>query len=80
MCMKRTTLTLDDDLFVEIKRRAASQGKPMAALVNDLLRHAVAGRPRRKPFRLELEGWDAVLQPGVDILDRDKLFDLMDGR
>ena len=28
----------------------------------------------------QLQGWEAKEQPGVDLLDRDKLFDLMDGR
>lgn len=80
LCMKRTTLTLEDDLFVQLKKRAASQGRSMGSLVNDLLRQAIASQSRRKSFRLELAGWDAELQPGVDILDRDKLFDLMNGR
>jgi plasmid stability protein len=78
--MKRTTLTIDDDLFVQLKKRAASQGKSMASLVNDLLRQAISIQSRPQPFRLELDGWDAELQPSVDILDRDKLFDLMNGR
>lgn len=78
--MKRTTLTIEDELFVQLKKRAASQGKPMGSLVNDLLRQAIASQSRRKPFRMELDGWEADLQPGVDILDRDKLFDLMNGR
>lgn len=80
LCMKRTTLTIEDDLFVQLKKRAASQGRSMGSLVNDLLRQAIASQSRRKSFRLELDGWDAELQPGVDILDRDKLFDLMNGR
>jgi len=29
---------------------------------------------------LDLAGWDAERLPGVDILDRDKLFDVMDAR
>lgn len=78
--MKRTTLTIDDDLFVQLKKRAASHGKSMGSLVNDLLRQSISAQSRREPFRLDLEGWVAELQPGVDILDRDKLFDLMNGR
>jgi plasmid stability protein len=78
--MKRTTLTIDDDLFIQLKKRAASQGRSMGSLVNDLLRQAVSSQVRREPFSLELEEWDAELQPGVDILDRDKLFNLMNGR
>jgi len=76
----RTTMTLDDDLMKQLKEKAVRQGKTLTALVNDLLRHALANQSRRQPYKLELEGWDAELQPGVDILDRGKLFDLMNGR
>jgi len=78
--MKRTTLAIDDDLFVQLKKRAASQGKSMGSLVNDLLRQAISIQSRRRSYKMKLEGWEAELQPGVDILDRDKLFDLMNGR
>lgn len=77
--MKRTTLALDDDLLRALKRRAAELGTTLQAVVNDALRHALARQPRGK-FQLRLEGWSADLQPGVDLMDRDKLFDLMDGR
>jgi len=80
LCMKRTTLTIEDELFVQLKKQAATQSKSLASLVNDLLRQAMAIQDRREPYRLELEGWNAELQPGVDILDRDNLFDIMDGR
>jgi plasmid stability protein len=78
--MKRTTLTIEDDLFRRLKALAANQGKSMTALVNDLLRQALAVGPQRSTYKLDLEGWDAETQPGVDILDRDKLFDHMNGR
>lgn len=78
--MKRTTLTIDGDLLKRLKAIAAQQSKGLAALVNELLRQALATRSRAQEYKLELEGWDAQLQPGVDILDRDKLFDLRNGR
>ena len=78
--MTRTTVTLDDDLLKTLKASAARRGITLAALVNELLRQALAARARRKEYALKLDGWDAQLQPGVDILDRDKLFDLMNGR
>lgn len=78
--MKRTTLTIDENLLKRLKRDAASQGKTLAALVNDLLRQSLSEKRKRGTFKLHLEGWDAELQPGVDILDRDKLFDLIGGR
>jgi Arc/MetJ family transcription regulator len=79
LCVKRTTLALDDDLLATLKRRAAEQRTTLQAVVNDVLRQAVTSkRPGR--FTLRLRGWKAEEQPGVDITDRDKLFDLMNGR
>jgi plasmid stability protein len=72
---------LDDGILREIKKRAAAEGRTVQAVANDLLRQALHAR-RRPPerFVLALQGWQAAEQPGVDILDRDKLFDLMNGR
>jgi len=66
-------------LFRQIKKKAAEQGRTLQAVVNDLLRRALV-QTARQPYRLNLKGWQANEQPGVDLLDRDKLFDLMDGR
>lgn len=38
----RTTLTIDDDLAVEIKRRVRRTGAPFRDVVNDLLRAGMA--------------------------------------
>jgi plasmid stability protein len=76
----RTTLAIDEDLLKRIKEQAAREGRTFQGVANDLLRQAlVQQRPKHKT-RLALRGWKAVEQPGVDLLDRDKLFDLMDGR
>jgi plasmid stability protein len=76
----RTTLAIDDDLLKRMKEKAAREGRTLQGVANDLLRQAlVQPRPRIKP-RLVLRGWEAVERPGVDLFDRDKLFDLMDGR
>lgn len=78
--MPRTTLALDDDLLRRLKEKAAREGTTMQAVVNDLLRQALADSGGGgSEYRLELAGWDAEEQPGVDLLDRDKLFDLMEG-
>jgi hypothetical protein len=77
--MHRTTLTIDDQVFRELKKKAAEEGRTLQAVTNDLLRRSLAPKPA-KPFRLRLRGWKATVQPGVDLLDRDALFDLMDGR
>jgi len=68
------------DLLRALKERAAREGRSMQDLVNDLLRDGLARLQDPAPYALETEAWEAVTQPGVDLLDRDKLFDLMDGR
>jgi plasmid stability protein len=78
--MKRTTLALDDDLLQKLRLRAAREGRSMQAVVNDLIRHSIAVEDRPRTYLLDLKGWTAEARPGVDILDRDTLFDLMDGR
>jgi hypothetical protein len=77
--MARTTLTIDDVLLRQLKKMALEQGRTLQAVTNDLLRRALA-KPELKAYTLRLKGWEAQEQPGVDILDRDKLFDLMNGR
>ncbi len=77
--MARTTLTIDDQLFRELKRKAAEEGRTFQSLANDCLRRSLQN-PRPERYKLRLRGWKATEQPGVDLLDRDALFDLMDGR
>jgi plasmid stability protein len=77
--MKRTTLKIDDALLRALKRKAADEGQTLQATTNDLLRRALATPPRRR-YELRLHGWKAAELPGVNLLDRDALFDLMNGR
>jgi hypothetical protein len=78
--MARTTLTIDDAVLRQLKKMALEQGRTLQAVTNELLRRALATPAQPKRYTLELRGWEAEVQPGVDILDRDKLFDLMNGR
>lgn len=77
--MPRTTLKLDDDLLRRLKERAAREGRTLQALANDLLRQGLSPR-RDVDYRLEISTWEGTLQPGVDLFDRDTLFDRMEGR
>jgi len=76
----RTTLAVDDDLLKRIKEKAAREGRSLQEVANELLRQALVQQKPKKRLRLALRGWTATERPGVDLLDRDKLFDLMDGR
>ncbi len=75
--MTRTTLAIEDHLLRRLKEKAAREGRTLQDVVNELLQQGLAIRPKRMNYRLELEGWDAVELPGVEVLDRDKLFDIM---
>ena len=77
--MARTTLTIETALLREIKARAARQGVTLQSLINGLLRQALHA-PSRTKYRLEIEGWDGTLQPGVDLNDRNSLYRAMEGR
>ena len=77
LCMARTTLVLDDKLLRQLKKKAAEEGRTFQAVTNELLRRALA-EPEKKPYELKLQGWKAELQPGIDIADRNSLFDLFD--
>lgn len=80
MMLMRTTLTLDDDVLKAAKRRAREQDRSLKDVVNEALRLGLAlGEARRPPsysFRLKMV--DGRLLPGIDLTDRDKLFDVME--
>ena len=75
--MPRTTLAIEDRLLRRLKEKAAREGRTLQEVANELLRQGLDMRLQRLDYRLELEGWDATELPGVDVLDRDKLFDIL---
>jgi plasmid stability protein len=80
--MPRTTLALDDRLFRDLKQRAAREGRTLGDLVNELLVQATSVRPSKSyrfRFAVHEGGPNDGLQPGVDLEDRDRLHDLMEG-
>ncbi|MDX1623099.1 MAG: ribbon-helix-helix protein, CopG family [Gemmatimonadota bacterium] len=77
--MPRTTLKLEDDLLRRLKEKAAREGRTLQSVVNDLLRQGLTVR-RDTDYRLRLLTWEADPQPGVDLFDRDTLFDRMEER
>ncbi len=77
----RTTLDLDDALLAAARERAAQKGATLTAFVEEALAAAVAPPPARgKRFRLRWKPHRGRLLPGVDVTDRDALFDVMEGR
>ena len=74
----KTTLNIDDQVMLELKREAARQGRTMSELVETALRLLL--RPRRQkgdlPRLPTFRGGGAL----VDIDDREALYDAMEGR
>lgn len=78
--MGRTTLRIDDELLRRLREEAAREGRTLQDVTNDALRRGLEDRESRGDYRLELEGWEARVRPGVDLADRRSLLDAMDDR
>lgn len=77
----RTTLDLDDRLLAAARRRAADRNLTLTAFVEEALAGALALKPMHaEPYRLEWKTHSGRLLAGVDIADRDSLFDVMEQR
>lgn len=77
----RTTLDIDDAVLRDAKKLAAAEGKTLRRLVEEALRDRLTPRRRSgKPFRLRLATKKGRTIPGVDLSDRDSLYERMEGR
>jgi len=76
----RTTITIDDDLLVRVKKEAAASHRSMSEVVEDALRASMERRTtRHEPFRLRLvTAGGSGVRPGIDIADNAVVRDLMD--
>ena len=77
--MHRTTINLDPAIYRRVKRLAERRGKSLARTIEDLLRKAMGDHAPESAPEIPLH-CDNGPRPGVDIADRDRLYDLMDGR
>jgi hypothetical protein len=76
----RTTITIDDHLLDEVKRRATELRKTVSQVIEDsvresMLRHADDSRAAFRVRSFPGGGY----QPGVDLDDNAALLELMDG-
>lgn len=80
-CM-RTTLNLDDELMRQTKQRAIERGLTLTALIEEALREHLRreSEPAHAAWRLRLVTAGGAPRPGVDLDDRDALYERMEGR
>lgn len=77
----RTTITIDDRLLDQVRRRAAERGQTVSQVIEDSVREALLRRAvdRPEPFRVRGFAGGGV-QPGVDLDDNGAVLALMDDR
>lgn len=82
VCM-RTTLDIDDILLKKAKARARQTQQTLTGVIEEALRQTLTGaRAPGAPLahQLTLKTVRGALLPGVDISDRDSLYERMEGR
>jgi hypothetical protein len=74
----RTTIVIDDELFRELKKRAAEENRTLSQVTQEALRRGLARRPvPRRAGRVRLRSF-SMGKPAVDIADRNQLYDILD--
>jgi len=77
----RTTLELDDEVVRRAKMAATARGTTLTRLMEEALRLYLSPPAGRTPgYKLRLLTKKGRLLPGVDLEDRDSLYDRMESR
>jgi hypothetical protein len=77
----RTTLDLDSGLLRAAKRRAGETGRTLTSILEEALRRYLQpSRKGRGRFRYVPLTKRGRVVPGVDLSDRDSLYERMEGR
>lgn len=80
MCVRRTTIVLDDGVYRDLRRKAAESGRTMKALVNEVLRDALRGdTPQKTGYKFVWKTERGQIQPGVNLDNWNELEDYMNG-
>ena len=79
VCM-RTTVDICDELFRLAKRKAADEGVPLRTVMESALRNYLIQRPSAKKYRLQWTPAPGTTRPGIDLDDRNTLFEVMENR
>lgn len=75
----RTTIRIDDELYREVKERAARSGRTVAAVLEDAVRKGLHPPEQRAAGRYVVRPTGAGgLRPGVDLTSNASLADVMD--
>ncbi|KZS73099.1 antitoxin [Mycobacterium kansasii] len=75
----RTTIRIDDELYREVKARAARSGRTVAAVLEDAVRRGLSPpeQPAAGRYRVQPTG-SGGLRPGVDLSSNAAVAEAMD--
>ena len=75
----RTTIRINDELYREVKAKAARSGRTVAAVLEDAVRRGLAPSERRAGgrYRVHATGTGG-LRPGVDLSSNTAVAEVMD--
>ena len=79
----RTTLNIDDELMRKVKDRARETNQTITKIIESALRYLFSGHEsgsKKRRFKLRWITVRGRLLPGVDISDRDSLYERMEDR
>ncbi len=77
----KTTLDLNDALLRAAKKLAVDARSTLTSVIEEALRRYLSAGPRAKQsYRFRPKTFGSDLRPGVDLHDRDALYDKMEGR
>ena len=75
----RTTLNIDSEIMMLVKKRAAESGRTITEIVEQALRKEMSGQPpRTNRFIFRWSPIAGKAQPGIDLADRDSLYGAME--
>ena len=76
----RTTIEIDEELFRQLKRKAADEGITIRQVIENALRAYLGKQTQGKDYHLTWKTERGRILPGVRLDNRDALSDLMDAR
>lgn len=78
---ERTTIVFDEEIMRRLRLLAAERGLGLSRLIGDLLKSALKQEESgQQEYRFDWPTTRGRLLPGVDLGDRDRLYDIMEGR
>jgi hypothetical protein len=79
---ERTTIVLDDELMHRLRALAAQRRTGLSRTISDLVRAGLKRSEQREcpAYSFDWPTFRGRLMPGVDVDDRDRLYEVMEGR